>query len=108
MIAGFAPNWLYGQQNAGLGIYIAPGDVNGIHFNGGIFSVPNNAVTVFYVTAQGLIQSGQSVPDGAFAIAQVTSGPVITSTIAQFSQLTYPKFFNTNPGILNITDLRNW
>lgn len=104
---GFAPNWYFGQQNKGLGIYIAPGDANGIHFNGGFFSVSPNAVTCFWVTTAGKIQSGLSVPnDGSFAIAQVTSGLVVTSSVAQFSQGTFPKTFNTDPGILSILDLR--
>lgn len=106
-VNGFAPNWYFGQQNAGLGIYIAPGDINGNHFNGGFFTVPPNSVTVFWVTVEGEIQSGESAPDdGSYVICQVVSGLVTTSSVAQFSQGSYPIVFNTDPGILSIQDLR--
>lgn len=106
MANGFAPNWYFGQQNAGLGIYIAPGDIRGNHFNGGFFPVPPNSTTVFWVTADGKIQSGNSAPDGEYVICQVVSGEVVTSSVAQFSQGSYPIYYNTDPGILSIQDLR--
>lgn len=113
MIAGFTPNWYYGQQNAGLAIYIAPGDINGTHFNGGVFGVPNNATTVFYLNDDGMI----TTEDGDYPIAQVVSGQIITSSVASsIGAFAFPllvvngrrAFYNSDPGIKSITDLRTW
>jgi hypothetical protein len=106
---GFAPSWYEGQQNKGLGIYVSPGSINGVEVNGAVVTVPANATTQVYVTAAGVIASGASVPGGAYGIATVVSGTVITggNTVAgltgplgQWSGLT------TDPGILSIADIR--
>jgi hypothetical protein len=101
-IFGFSPNWLYGQQNAGLGIYIAPGEINTVLYLGGEFSVPANATTYFWVTSGGQIQSGSSLPFGCYPIAKVISGNVATGNRSQF----FSQAVDTSPGILSITDLR--
>ena len=62
IVDGFAPNYYYNQQSAGLGIYIAAGIVNGTTYQGGFFAVPANSTTYFWVTSNGQIQSGSELP----------------------------------------------
>lgn len=108
-VIGFSPNWLEGQQNAGLGVYIATGIINGILVNGQVVTVPANSTTQIWVTAGGAVQSGSSIPGGAFGIAQVVSGQVLVggNTVAglagplgRWAGLSYSN------GILSITDIR--
>lgn len=108
-MTGFAPNWLYGQNNAGLGIYVSPGIINGVMFNGKTVSVPANTTTYVWVTTVGGIQSGSSIPGGASPIATVVSGQVLVggnlpagllSPLGRWGGLSYAN------GILSITDIR--
>ena len=107
--SGFEPNWLEGQQNAGLGIWVNTGRINGTLVNGQKVFVPAQSTTQVWVTSAGVIQVGASVPGGAYSIATVISGTVITggNTVAglkgplgQWAGLT------TDDGILSITDIR--
>lgn len=106
---GFAPSWYEGQQNKGLGIWVAAGTINGVSVNGQVVTVPANENTYVWITAAGVIGTGASVPGGAYGIALVESGTVITGgnteagltgPLGQWSGLT------TDPGILSITDIR--
>jgi hypothetical protein len=106
---GFAPSWYEGQQNAGLGIYVSPGSINGVEVNGAVITVPANSTTYVWVTAAGIFQTGLSVPGGSYGIALVSSGTVITGgnteagltgPLGQWSGLT------TDNGILSIQDIR--
>lgn len=110
MASGFAPNWYEGQQNAGLGVFIATGLINGILVNGSVVYVPANSTTVIWVTADGEIQTGSSIPGGAYGIATVVSGQVLvggntvaglTGPLGRWAGLSY------NDGILSITDIRS-
>jgi hypothetical protein len=106
---GFAPSWYEGQQNAGLGIYVAPGSVNGTEVNGAVVYVPANATTQVYVTAAGAIQTGSSVPGGSYGIATVVAGTIITggNTVAGLKgPLGQWAGLSTDNGILSITDIR--
>lgn len=103
-VVGFTPNWLYGQQNAGLGIYIAPGAINSRLVPGGIVPVKSNTTTLIWVTFAGMIQSGAIIPVGRYPIASVVSGDVITGTR---SSNVNPIPQSTSPGILSITDIRS-
>jgi hypothetical protein len=105
---GFAPNWYFGQQNAGLEIFVATGVINGVQVNGTAVPVPANSTTYVWVTAAGLIQTGLSVPSSAYGIAVVVSGTVVTGgnteaglagPLGQWSGLT------TDSGILSVTDI---
>jgi hypothetical protein len=97
-VAGFAPNWASGQNGPSLDTYISSGSVDGgasTVFSGGAFSVPANSTTYFWTDETGVIQSGSTLPAGAYAIAKVVSGLVTTGSGGQ-----------TAPGIFSITDLR--
>jgi hypothetical protein len=89
-IEGFMPNWLYGTAAAGLQIYISSGKINGVQvFSGGVFSVPANNVTIFWIDSVGDIFSGPVFPGGVYAIAVVStldSGSVLT-TIGRFDNI---------------------
>lgn len=110
MANGFAPCWFEGQQNAGLGVYIATGLINGILVNGSVVYVPAKSTTQIWVTSDGVVSFGSSVPGGAYAIATVVSGTIIVggnqppsllSPIGKWGGL------STEDGILSITDIRN-
>ena len=109
VVSGFQPCWLEGQQNAGLGIWVNTGRINGILVNGQKVFVPAAATTQVWVTASGLVQVGASVPGGSYAIATVVSGTVVTGgntpagltgSLGKWAGLT------TDNGILSITDVR--
>lgn len=102
-VVGLTANWLYGQQNAGLGVYIAPGAIDRRLVPGGQFSVKPNTTTLFWVTFAGMIQSGPLVPTGKYPIASVVSGNVVTGTR---SSNVDPVPQSTSSGILSITDIR--
>ena len=106
---GFAPNWYEGQQNAGLGIYVATGIINGILVNGQVVLVPANSTSTVWVTSTGQIQAGSSAPTGAYLVATVVSGQVLVGgnlpaglagPLGKWAGLSY------NDGILSITDIR--
>jgi hypothetical protein len=104
--AGFAPNWLYGQLNAGLGIWLSPGSVNGQEFNGQQVMVPKKSTTYIWVDNQGVIHSGAALPGGDTGpIAIVVSATLITGSDFVPSP---PYAVATSDGILSITDIRPW
>lgn len=101
-VFGFSTNWLFGQQDAGLGVYISPGKINEQITQGAKFPVPPNTTTYFWVTSGGQIQSGPSMPAGVHPLSAVVSGNVATGNRSQF----FSKAVDTSPGVLGITDLR--
>jgi hypothetical protein len=74
------------------------GSFNGARANGQIVSVPANSTTYLYLSGSAIVQTGSSLPAGAYGIAIVVSGEVLTGT------LNLPN--NVSPGILSITDIR--
>jgi hypothetical protein len=102
-VIGFAPNWYEGQLNAGLGVYISPGTINGKIAQGEVIYVPTNSTTYIWVTSGGNIGQGSSVPAHVFQIAKIVSGIVTTGTSVNI----YNPTLTQNPGILSITDIRN-
>lgn len=112
-IIGFTPNWYFGQQNAGLGIWISTGTINGTEFNGQFVSLPANAITSIGITAQGQIVLGAG-PD-LYPIAVVVTGQVVTSGNTKSStpfggatklNQNQQIYYATNNGVLGITDAR--
>lgn len=108
MIGG-TPNWFFGQQNAGLGIYVSTCIVDGVPFNGQFVAVPPNATTQVWVTGSGGIQTGSTIPVGAHPIATVVSGQVLVggnlpagliTPLGKWAGLSFAD------GILSITDIR--
>ena len=107
--SGFAPNWYEGQQNAGLGVYIATGLINGIQVNGQVVYVAPSATSYIWVEANGTVSSGAVVPGGADAIAIVVSGLVTVGgngPAVFFNPLGQWAGLSQEQGILSITDLR--
>ena len=105
VVAGFAPSSLFGQNNAGLNIYISPGSINGVSvFAGGTFSVSPSSITFFWCNSSGAINAGpmlpaagMSLPDaGIFPIAQVFAGLINTWTNPPVKQ----------NGITSLVDIR--
>ena len=94
---GFAPNWYYNPGTEGLGVYVAPGNINGVIYDGSVVSIPANSTVYVYVDSNGNIQTGGSVPGGDYGIALVVSGQVLTSSLG---------LGQYNNGILSITDIR--
>src|SRR5690348_16253454 len=47
--SGFAPNYYFGQHNKGLSIYMAPGSISGVPFNGQVVNIPAQSTTTLYV-----------------------------------------------------------
>jgi hypothetical protein len=75
-VSGFVANYQFGQNNAGLGVYISPGSINGVSvFGGSTFSVAANAVTYFWADASGEIFSGVALPNAG---ATLTSALFVT------------------------------
>lgn len=112
-VIGFSPNWYEGQNNAGLGIFIATGSINGVEYNGAVYtlSVTINPITgllgapatlYMWLTANGEIQQGLNLPAGVYPIAQVTVGNVLTGTGVNVYAVQVTKA----PGIQSIIDLR--
>ena len=99
---GFTANWYFGQNDAGLAIYVSPGIVNGFQVQGAVLPIPPDRNVLVWVTAGGAIQAGFAYPTNinVYPIAVVTSGKIITSTIARNG------FFNTDEGIQAIVDNR--
>jgi len=95
--AGFAPNWYEGQNNRGLGVYIAPGNINGLEVNGQVSFVPANSVTRLWINTDGTVGHGSSVPATSYGIATIISGQILTSTLPLGQYM---------DGILTITDIR--
>jgi hypothetical protein len=102
---GFSPNWYEGQRNAGLAVYISPGGFGGVSYNGQLVLVPANSTSYLWLAngTRGVIQVGPSLPDNAYGIAIVVSGPIITTGINQPGRGN----FTTDPGIQSITDIRS-
>jgi hypothetical protein len=117
---GFAPSFYYAQNTAGVGIWVATGSISGIQVNGQFVSLPNQGTTLIWVTTAGQIGTGAAVPSGAYAIARVVTGLVVTSgnTVnstpwggaagLNSNPLLKASYNNSisNPGVLSITDLR--
>lgn len=113
-VLGFSPNFYEGQNNAGLGLFIATGSINGAVYQGGVYTVKatinpttgllNAPVTVyFWLTANGQIVQGLSLPEsGVYPIAKVNAVNILTGTGPNgFSpQITQA------PGIASIVDIR--
>lgn len=106
---GFAPNWYEGQQNAGLGIYIATGMINGILVNGTTVFVPPNSTSIIWVSTDGQFHIGANPPGGTYSIAIVVSGQILVGgnlpaglngPLGKWAGL------STVDGILSITDIR--
>lgn len=105
---GFAPNWYEGQQNAGLGVYIATGSINGVMgFGNKVVTLPRNSTTYIYVTSGGVIGTGPSVPGGSYGIALVVSGQVnVGGNVNTLGPLGQWAGLSTTDGILSIQDIR--
>jgi hypothetical protein len=102
-VSGFSPNIYEGQRNAGLSVYISPGNFGGLQVNGQLVTVPANSTSYLYLlTGSGVVQVGPSLPNNAYAIAIVVSGQIVTSGINQPGRGNY----TTNDGILSIADIR--
>ena len=113
-IIGFSPNWYEGQNNAGLGIFIATGSINGVEYNGAVYTLSvtinpttgllDAPVTIYiWLTASGETQQGLSgVPAGLYPIAKVTVGNILTGTGVNVYAVQVTKA----PGIQSIVDLR--
>lgn len=113
-VIGFSPNFYEGQNNAGLGIFIATGSIDGAVYQGGVYYLTvkinpstgllNAPVTVyFWLTVDGKINQGSVLPEsGIYPIASVVAVNILTGTgVNGFSpQITQA------PGIETITDLR--
>lgn len=98
-VFGFAPNYYFNQQSAGLAIYVSPGKIGETLFPGKVISVPANATTLISMDANGNIFLGI----GPYSIATVKSGNVQTAGTPN----TFPNGGPvTSPGILSITDTR--
>ena len=107
---GWAPNWLFGQQDKGLAIYVSPGSVNKITlFNGGVVQVQPNTVTYVWTNTAGQILTGATLAAGTYPIAMVTAGQVRTggntpagliTPLGQWGGVSYDN------GVLSILDLR--
>jgi hypothetical protein len=110
MANGFAPSWYEGQLNAGLGVWIATGLINGIEVNGQVITVPANSTIYIWVTDDGTVSSGASLPGGVYGIAEVVSGQVIVGGNLP-AGLTGPlglwAGLSKTDGILSITDIRS-
>lgn len=107
---GWAPNWYFGQQDKGLGIFVSPGSVNGlILFYGSFVPVLANTVTYVWADTGGHVQTGGVLPGGTYPIAMVTAGQVrtggntpasLTTPLGQWGGVSYDN------GVLSILDLR--
>lgn len=107
---GWAPNWLFGQQDKGLAIYVSPGSVNKITlFNGGTIPVQPNTVTFVWTNTAGQVLTGTTLASGVYPIAMVTAGQVrtggntpasLTTPLGQWGGVSYDN------GVLSILDLR--
>ena|ERR1700676_4386437 len=102
-VIGFAPNWYEGQNNKGLGVYIATGSINGAVYQRQLVFVPKNSTTYIWVNANGSVQQGTSLPPNVFPVAAVVSGTILTGTSVNI----YYPYLTQDPGILSITDLRS-
>jgi hypothetical protein len=94
---GFAPSWYYNPGTEGLGIYVAPGNINGVLYDGQVVTIAANSTVYVYVDDSGIAHTGGSVPGGDFGVALVVSGQVLTSS------LNLGQYEN---GILSIGDIR--
>jgi len=96
-IFGFSPNYYFNQESAGLSVYISPGIINGIPFNGQIVNVPANQTTTVSLNQNGqaVIGSGKHL----YPLATVVTGQVVTSGSTGRNA-------NTSNGILSIADIR--
>lgn len=106
---GFAPNWFEGQQNAGLGIYVATGIISGILVNGITVFVPPNSTSTVWVTVDGRIQVGINPPSSVYLIATVVSGQVLVGgnlPAGLAGPLGKWAGLSRTDGILSITDIR--
>jgi hypothetical protein len=98
-VFGFAPNYYYNQQSAGLAIYVSPGQIGTTLIPGKVVSVPPNATTQISMDLNGNIFLGV----GPFPIAVVISGNVQTAGTPN----TFPSGGPvTSPGIVSIQDIR--
>lgn len=55
--SGFAPNYYFGQHNKGLSIYMSPGFIDGIPFNGQVPSVSPQSITTLWVNSDGTLSN---------------------------------------------------
>jgi hypothetical protein len=98
-VFGFAPNYYYNQQSAGLAIYVSPGQVGTKQFPGKVIQVPANATTQISADLNGNVFLGV----GPFPIATVITGLVQTAGTPN----TFPSGGPvSSPGILSIQDIR--
>jgi hypothetical protein len=96
-VFGFSPNYYFDQQSQGLAIYISPGIINGVMFNGQAVFVPANATTNISINSAGVVSL--SFGPHLYPIATVVTGQVVTSGSTG-------KNANTDNGILSISDQR--
>ena len=101
-VIGFAPCWYEGQNNAGLGVYIATGSINGAVYQRQLVFVPNNSSTYIWVNADGTLGTGASLPGNVFPVALIVSGLILTGTSINI----YYPYLTQDPGIKSILDLR--
>lgn len=99
LIEGFAPNWYFGLENSGLGIWVAAGAINGTEYNGQLVLVPANATTSIGLNSQGQIVLG--LGPSIYPVATIVTGQIVTSGSTKASAS-----FITSNGVLSITDQR--
>ena len=106
MINGFAPSFYDIQNSAGLQMYVSPGTINKIRYNGTVVNLTAGNINYVSVDNGGNVSASTSGYPSANPVAIVVTGAIVTSGSTPANKSGQSVVYSQ--GVISITDTRSF